>query len=227
VRQLLNFADQHYETLLREIQGDVSCLNHIDQILANAALMVLYGLANHCVRIRISQIARLHKKQLPVDVLPNGTQWIFLIRAAHSAYVGLRHNARYAFSAASPNSNGSTTSYPSIDKFNFPDLHGSHRFSPEDGPSILTRRMFYPIVAATQALAFKKLRVRFQAVASAETSCISSDLHLRTCFHVLETLNNIAVAVFCDESAKPKYYEQTSLGRTWIWLGPFPRSRHG
>jgi len=62
--------------------------------------------------------------------------------------------------------------------------------------------------------------VRFQAVASAETSCISSDIHLRTCFHVLETLNDIAVAVFCDESAKPTYYEQTSLGADLDLVGP-------
>ena len=223
VRELLNFADQHYQISLSDIQRAVSCLNHFDHILANSALMVLYGLASHCVRIRITQMYMWRNEQVPADVLPNGTQWIFLIRAAHSAYIGLHHDSHHDTAVGAAKSIDSAISLPSIGSLNVRTLHGSYSFFPEDGPSKLTRRSFYPVLAATQALAFKKLRARFQAVASAETSRVSSDPQLRTCLHALETLSDIAVTIFFDESRKAKYSKQANSDPELGLVGPLSK----
>lgn len=211
VRQLLNFADQHYQTSLREIQVSVSALNHVDHILANAALMVLYGLASHSVRIRVAQMARGREEHLHMDVLPEGSQWIYLIRAAHSAYVGLRHGPSHTIKEDPLGSHDSRSHYPSIRSPDIPALGENPAHSPEDGPSERTRSVFFPIVAATQASALNKLRARFHAVALAEPSRASSDPQIGSCFLALEVLGNITETIFDNDSFESKPSEPIDL----------------
>ena len=223
IHPLLIFADQHYQTSLREVQGAISCHNHFDHILANSAVMVLYGLASHCVRIRLAHMAILRNEQLPIDAIPHGTQWIFLIRAAHSAYVGLRRVSSHAQGEVTVDSTEKATGQSSMNRLDIPSLYGDRVISPEDGPSEMTRRVFFPILAATQASAFKRLRARFQTVALGEGSHVSSDPLLRTCFLALEILSNIVATVFIDDRLKTKYSEATNSDVNLSLNGPLSK----
>lgn len=224
IRQLLSFADVHYHSSLREIQASVSYVDNFDHILANAALMVLYGLASHCVRIRLTRMARLRNETLPVDLLPEGTQWIYLIRAAHSAYVGLLHDPGHgALEEAIYESSDSADSSDSMSSFDIPTLYESRVLSPENGPSEKTRNMLFPIVAATQASAFQKLRDRCQAVAASEYSQDFLDPEMQSCFVAMEILNDIATTVFVDEAIDPQFTEQPNLKSEPCLEGPLSK----
>ena len=89
IRDLLKKAEgHHYESLqqtrsLRPSPDRYACL------LANAALMVLYGCASQCIRVRLTQNARANGSLLPADLSPTPSQWIILIRAAHTAFVSI------------------------------------------------------------------------------------------------------------------------------------------
>lgn len=50
VRDPLALAGRYHRDSLREIQAAIQTTDRYDYILANAALMVLYGSASHCVR---------------------------------------------------------------------------------------------------------------------------------------------------------------------------------
>ena len=53
--QLLFAADRHHRESLQQIQDIIASPEHYDQVLGNAALMVLYGYANHWIRIRMAE----------------------------------------------------------------------------------------------------------------------------------------------------------------------------
>ncbi|CAI7660823.1 unnamed protein product [Penicillium manginii] len=85
VQRLLELAENHHRASLQYIQEAVSNSIWYDNVLANAALMVLYASASHSIRVRLAAIARRSGKELPNNVLPQHSQWITFTRAAHTA----------------------------------------------------------------------------------------------------------------------------------------------
>ncbi|KAJ5686592.1 hypothetical protein N7536_009211 [Penicillium majusculum] len=54
---LLSIADQYHMESLREIQATLAETDQYDHILANAAMMGMYGSSSHCIRIWLAETA--------------------------------------------------------------------------------------------------------------------------------------------------------------------------
>ena len=88
VVMLLSIADQYHMESLREIQAKLAETDQYDHILANAAMMGMYGSSSHCIRIWLAETASdndLERERF----MPKGCQWISLFRAVRVAYTGL------------------------------------------------------------------------------------------------------------------------------------------
>lgn len=194
VLTLLAFADQHHKCSLSQTQTDltlsISDNESYDYLLANAPLMVLYGSANHAARVLFVETASPAELcSLGPDFVPNQSQWINLVRAAHLAYAGMLNDTtetqstgtKLSASKEGATSGGETEVTGAV----MPDFlvardfmlarvngagtlsdcgqqspTGNRLFTSEDGPSKQTRQLFLPIVAATSSAALGKLRQR-------------------------------------------------------------------
>lgn len=229
IHELLSLADCHHNRALEDIQYAIHSQNTYDEVLANAALMVLYSSASHSVRIRVAKAARLAGRELSASLLPQGSQWVGLIRAAHTASVGVL---------------GTYTDDPAAEKVDTgspvpkvtPATEGIWRsirsFLPEDGPSETTRRLFLPIVQSSFGRAFELLHNRAQRLASdwSESSpWLESDLN--ACLEALPTLKSIAAdALFGSEETSPSTLQSVdklaqipfeNLSNVSPWLGRY------
>lgn len=193
---LLALADRHHRSSLHHIQ-EVIGAGQYDIVLANAALMTLYGHAVHCVRIRLVD---LHKQgslgdgALQREFVPAQSQWISLIRAVHCAYIGLRADS----DTENVKPCGSPPSLPVIDGW----LGGRGGVDDgdvkcrQDGPAETTMQLFLPVVSATVNGAMHKLRRRVQRL-DERISPDSTDF--QTCMDALVVLESTLVEVFSDE----------------------------
>ncbi|KAF2193647.1 hypothetical protein K469DRAFT_734889 [Zopfia rhizophila CBS 207.26] len=203
IRELLALADQHYRASLRQIQAEISVTNHYDHVLANAALMVLYGSASHCIRIRLTE-APNEDGPLPSEFAPMQSQWISLIRAVHVAYIGLLNDEPEFVDGNQETAE--TMETPPKSSLPNEDL------SLEDGPTKETRQLLLPILAATSDAALQKLRAKAQTIEVVETTdapstgedesgnrqqlVISYSTGIQACFASLEILDGVVVEVF-------------------------------
>lgn len=199
IRELLVVAEQHHVASLRQIQEDIPSTERYDHILANAALMVLYGFASHWARIRLMRLYEAGNgidgggggvSRLPEEFVPVQSQWMSLIRAVHSAYVGLlADQAQNPGMAAA--SDCERSSPPQVD-FGNVDVA-----CPQDGPSDETRRLFLPIVAATSGSALSKLRARASQV-ERDADASTDDAGLQACMEALAVFETILSETFRD-----------------------------
>ncbi len=229
VQELLSLADRHHDCSLEEIQAAIHSQNTYDDVLANAALMVLYSSASHSVRIRIAEAARLAGRELSGSLLPQGSQWIGLIRAAHTASVGVL--GTYAEDLTAP-SLSSCSPLPRASPASEGIWSCMGTFSPEDGPLEATRRLFLPIVRSSFDRALDLLSDRAQQLfADWSESSPWMETDLKACLEALPTLKSIAIdAVFGSEKmlqSRPESYgklEQIpfeSLPKVSPWLGRY------
>ncbi|KAK0707296.1 hypothetical protein B0H67DRAFT_670128 [Lasiosphaeris hirsuta] len=86
VAELLALADGYHMDSLREIQATLPRVKQYDHVLANAAMMGMYGSGSHRTRIWLAQTAG---PDAPPYAMPKHSQWISLFRAAYLAYAGL------------------------------------------------------------------------------------------------------------------------------------------
>lgn len=187
IRELLVLAEQHHAASLRQIQEDIPSTERYDHVLANAALMVLYGSASHWVRIRVCGEAG-GSGVLPREFTPVRSQWMSLIRAVHSAYVGLLADQAQNPGAAGI-SDSADISRPQAD-FGDVDI-----VCPQDGPSDETRRLFQPILAATSGNALVKLRARARQI---EMNAGVHDERLQACMEAVAVLEAVLSETFRD-----------------------------
>lgn len=193
IRELLVLAEQHHAASLRQIQEDIPATERYDHVLANAALMFLYGSASHWVRIRLMKVCEVDSgggvSRLPEEFVPVRSQWMYLIRAVHSAYVGL-----LADQAQNAGSEGivdcERSSPPRVD---FGDVDVA---CPQDGPSDETRRLFLPILAATSGPALLKLRARARTV---ERDAGSNNTGFQACMEALAVFEAILSEAFPNQ----------------------------
>lgn len=194
IRELLALAEQHHAASLRQIQEDIPSTERYDHVLANAALMFLYGSASHWVRIRLMRVYEAGNSggasQLPGEFVPVRSQWISLIRAVHSAYVGL-----LADQAQNPGVAGISeyerSSPPRVDFSNVDVM------CPQDGPSDETRRLFLPILGATSGSALSKLRARAKQV---EMDAGPNNASFQACTESLAVFESILSETFREKT---------------------------
>ncbi|KAK3684324.1 putative C6 transcription factor [Podospora appendiculata] len=165
VLELLALADRHHMKSLRETQAALPEAKQYDCVLANAAMMGMYGSGSHCVRIWLVKTAAMGDQPLS-DIMPKNTQWISLFRAAHLAYLGILNKpitddttltsparscspVEYlpkSFNGSSSSSSGSQSTY---------EYKVSSRI---DQPRVPPAHVLSPILAATVGSAMAKLR---------------------------------------------------------------------
>lgn len=185
IRELLAFAEQHHLASLREIQVDISRVNQYDYILANAPLMVLYGSASHCLRIRLTEMWS-GEAPLPSEFTPTQSQWISLIRAVHLAYDGLL-NDQPEFPSPVQHSGSEPRqieAQPTV---------GGDAFLAEDGPTEATKNFLLPIISGTSGVAMEKLRTRAHSAGMVEMFATGQSYspELLACYSALDVLKEI------------------------------------
>lgn len=201
IMDLLSTADRYHMESLREIQPTLSKVKHYDHILANAAMMGMYGSGSHCIRIWLAGSAAGGKK-LGGGFGPKSCQWISLFRAVRVAYGGLMNvngacgvNGKVRIRLASDATLVGTS---------------QQRREPLDHP-------LYPILAATVASAMAKLDKKASEIASDMSrvqtdnklggfrdwgsSAVHSDSDLQACLTALELFRNIVGETFPTKSA--------------------------
>lgn len=210
MQDLLVLADAHHSTSLRQIQAAIYDPDQYDHLLATSALMVLYGSSSHCVRVSLAQKAKRHGMILADELLPSQSQWITLIRAAHTAYTGLLNGQSEDPSnvLGSPPLTVNTSTLAEIN----PGLSADSVYFPEDGPSEGTKRFLIPIVSATYGPALSTLTRRARLLHPSSPNSTGTDL--QACFAALQVLADVYGAVFMGkEYAESCDAELAQLGR--------------
>lgn len=209
IRELLDLADQHHRTSLQQIRESIYADDQVDSVLACSALMVLYGLSNHCVRLNLSTVAKREDRVLPNDVLPLQSQWITLIRAAYTAYVGVLNDRPDEESATWLSSMSDETQRLSA-------LSIIEAYVPEDGPSESTKSLLMPIVSATYGSALARLRTTVRSSVSGGSSLSSNAgaagySGLESCFTALFLLEETFKTVLTEPQSTLPYSPSDEL----------------
>ncbi|KAL7921469.1 hypothetical protein ACQKWADRAFT_321312 [Trichoderma austrokoningii] len=215
IHRLLSLADQHHRTSLHQLQTTIYD-DLCDTVLANGALMVLYALSDHCVRVLLARKAKRAGEILSNDLLPMQSQWITSIRAASVAYIGLSNSA-------CDDMGDELLSPASIAEQDCPSystsLPGDDIYFPEDGPSEETKRLLLPIVSATYRAALEKLDARAQVICIEESDLITHDQtshnpDLQNCLATLKLLEDSFAKVFsvCQSRPEPSQASYTTPG---------------
>ncbi|CAM1509812.1 Fc.00g001470.m01.CDS01 [Cosmosporella sp. VM-42] len=226
IRELLLLADRHHRTSIKQMQAAIPSMKRYDCVLVHATMMVFYGCISHCVRIRLAEAAKLEVEELPVELLPAGSQWISFVRAAHTAYFKLNCNERNISEATVVKATASTASYPP--RLERPAVHEDNSTSSEGGASDRTKRLLFPIVAATCSAAIEKLRVKARSLWIAEAThdsamtaaesvddwqqlCDYQNSELEACFAAVDILDDVATtALFAEGSTSEPSQEAVS-----------------
>ncbi|GLA31607.1 hypothetical protein AnigIFM63604_001090 [Aspergillus niger] len=198
INDLLALAERHHAASLRHIQATMQITESYDNVLANAALMVLYASASHSIRVHLAVTAKKYGQRLPTELLPQHSQWISFTRAAHTASSAILNDIVNATPSSSTvvdtgSESHGTTSSPS---------------SPQDGPSPKTKSLFLPLVASTCDRALGDLRRRAErTTAEQRSSALYSAIDQRRAHALLETitiLESCASAALSPEASDKK-----------------------
>ena len=198
IRDLLSLAERHHRASLQHIRAVIGNVECYDNILANAALMVLYTSASHALRVHLADTAKRSGQQLllPDEVLPQHSQWIFFTRAAHTASTAVLNDVVNVAGAAVATPSPEEAVHTPPELLPGPASCATAVLSPQAGPSEKTRSVFLPLVASTHGRALESLRRKaeaiFESAASSSTAC--SYLELQACLETLPILEQRASA---------------------------------
>jgi hypothetical protein len=167
IQELLVYAEQRHTESLEQIQTYAPHSGNYDYVLANATLMVQYGSASHCIRIRLIE-SMSPNKRLPSELLPTHSRWISLIRAVHLAFSGLQSEQKSTDLPFQMAMGASSEEGPHLSNAVFVD--DSNTISPQPGPSKGTKELLQPIIVATADSALHKLETRARNLWEAEKS---------------------------------------------------------
>jgi hypothetical protein len=194
VQKLLELAERHHRASLKHIQATVYHSDWYDDVLANAALMVLYASASHSLRVHLAVTAKHRGQRLPAELLPQHSQWISFIRAAHTASTAILNNAIDASNKNQAVSIEMAVSTKSSIKMSDKDV-----LSPQNGPSEETARLFLPLVASTYYRALVRLSERADSISAhvGRIASFNSDLRdLDVCLKTLPILGRCTSDAF-------------------------------
>ena len=212
VKELLSLAQSYHVESLHDIQATLhGSTKHWDQVLANAAMMGMYGSGSHRARIWLATTATF-SDQATGDLMPKHSQWISLFRAAHLAYAGLltnngtprSDNARQPSPAHSPTDPLAARS---------PQTQYEYKISPRveqsRGP---TAHALAPILAATIGSALNRLREKAREAAmvsatditnSFDPTSVCTNEDLQVCFAALSLFSGIVTETFRVDDSRP------------------------
>jgi hypothetical protein len=182
VQKLLELAECHHRASLKHIQATVSHSDWYDDVLANAALMVLYASASHSLRVHLAVTAKQRGQRLPTELLPQHSQWISFTRAAHTASTAILKNAMDA------SNRNQVMSIEAVSTHSSNNLSGTDVLSPQNGPSEHTERLFLPLVASTYSQALGRLSETADSISAHVGRIASFDSDLRELDVCLKTL---------------------------------------
>ncbi|RAL14773.1 Zn(II)2Cys6 transcription factor, partial [Aspergillus homomorphus CBS 101889] len=197
ISELLALAERHHRASLHHIQAAMQSSDLYDNVLANAALMVLYASASHSIRVHLAATAKQSGQRLPNELLPQHSQWISFTRAAHTASTAVLN---YIVDPA--------TLSPMIDtRLKLPSANLSSKvLSPQNGPSDHTKRLFLPIVASTYIQAFERLRKRAEttvALLQSSDPFASNDPQLHASLETVSILQQCASTALSTRERDP------------------------
>lgn len=155
VMDLFRRAQLYHMDSMHEVQSTRHEASHYDHVLANAAMMGMYGSATHWVRIWLLKTSTLGQQEV-LEFPPSSTQWTRLFRAVTTAYTGLRFDA--------PAKKSAGIKIPAQGLFPTLSNQTSHGRSPASTADMEHQRVptrkqaFHSIVAATFQSAMNSLR---------------------------------------------------------------------
>ncbi|KAK0648318.1 hypothetical protein B0T16DRAFT_455800 [Cercophora newfieldiana] len=187
VMELLTLANDLHQEALLEIQPALHESRHLDHVLANAAMMGMYGSASHRARIWLAQTATFADPPLP-QFTPKHSQWFSLFRTARLAYAGLVDIAANPDATAQISPSRSPASSGSI------PLYEYRVSTRQEQPTPVTSHPLSPILAATIGSALTKLRQKAAEIAIVHASDTSPEL--QSCFTALTTLSTVITDTF-------------------------------
>ncbi|CAI7643974.1 unnamed protein product [Penicillium glandicola] len=203
VAVLLSIADQYHMESLREVQATLSETDQYDHILANAAMMGMYGSSSHCIRIWLAETASSDDLERD-QYMPKSCQWISLFRAVRVAYTGLL-NDRFTTEDVVQLALATPPIHP-VASCDF-QMHCECKISSRGEQQKNHRdHALYPIMAVTVGSAMERLGKRAREIARNETDgcgdqeipVIHGDSDLQACFSALELFKDIASQTFDD-----------------------------
>lgn len=221
VLELLELANQYHMESLREIQPTLPEARQYDSILANAAMMGMYGSASHCTRIWLTRTATFTDQQQLGDSVPKLPQWISLFRAVHIAYVGLLNNRLGTADMA--HSPARSPIFPMASIGIQHEYSVSSRSEQNQPRGAATNHPLYPILAATAGSAMTRLNDQAREISLAyESSPLTSfyDLELpsvqhnadmQACYTALAILNDIVADTFRAGDSTPVSHANLAL----------------
>ncbi|PWY95918.1 hypothetical protein BO94DRAFT_571423 [Aspergillus sclerotioniger CBS 115572] len=201
IQELLALAERHHRASLHHIQATMQSSESYDNVLANAALMVLYASASHSIRVHLAAMAKQYGQQLPIELLPQHSQWISFTRAAHTASTAVLNDIVAGAISAGINTQ---PEFPAT----MPSISGNGILSPEDGPSAKTKRLFLPLVASTYDRALGSLRRRAERTADlllrhSSASCSSTDRRrIHASLETISVLENCTCAALSARGSR-------------------------
>jgi hypothetical protein len=187
IMDLLSTADRYHMESLRDIQPTLFNVKHYDHILANAAMMGMYGSGSHCIRIWLTETADSEDVNLG-RFRPKSCQWMSLFRAVRVAYGGLLKNRR--------GMEDKTQFFPIPSSDTAPSVRSPQQMEPQNHP-------LYSILAATVVSAMTRLSEKTSEIVEESirirtNKCLDNhdDANLQACLTALRLLRNIVTETF-------------------------------
>ncbi|KAM7217342.1 hypothetical protein V8F06_007285 [Rhypophila decipiens] len=184
VIEYLAMADHYHMQSLREIQATLPDSKRYDHVLANAAMMGMYGSGSHRTRIWLTKTARFGDEAL-YDYMPKQLQWMSLWRAVDLAYMGMLNDNSSSPRPEEQHQSGSLSSLhhvprqphsppefmPSGSIFQ-PQSHYEYKITSrlERAKTPMVNHPLWTILAATASPALTKLRQTARNVALIHSS---------------------------------------------------------
>ena len=198
VLELLSLAHGYHMESLREIQATLHETKHYEHVLANAAMMGMYGSGSYCTRIWLVKTATLGDQPLADVHTPKHSEWISLFRAARLAYAGLLDND-------TPTTDDMSQSYPARSPVDPIQMQYGYKVSSRaELPRAPSQHPLSSILAATVGSALVRLNERAREIAVIVQGNNELNSDLQVCFTALSMFSNIATETFSSaDDARP------------------------
>jgi hypothetical protein len=184
VIQLLSLAHHYHLESLREIQATLYEAKNYDHVLANAAMMGMYGSASHGARIWLAKTAPFGEDRQLLDLtMPGHPQWMSLFRAVRLAYAGLLKN--------SPQIGLSPASSPADVTMQYEYKMPSRTPAEDTSTFTITSHPLGPILAATVGSALARVNEKALEIRVIAQASNDHNRQLQACFTTLGIFSNI------------------------------------
>ncbi|OQO08074.1 hypothetical protein B0A48_06868 [Cryoendolithus antarcticus] len=221
VSELLEFAETRHQESVRLIQNVIHDAGQSSYVLANAAMMVCFAPASHCINIRLSQITPLTMPRTPSD----GLRYVLLTRAPYLAFEGLTFRQDSAQSEISDHESN-VEQYPEDTP-----AGGEAHASANTMANAYNEQChaLFPVLRATYGAALSELRARSSSALEFGQLCGGPggfcECDRCSCASAMDLLSAIFRDVFADSNqagtARSKVLPDSNAGDLAPWLRRF------